>query len=84
MTQVNITVHSSYIDPYTAELFANYTKANYDRIADDISYSDQQCFEALIEDAENFIETVTSEFTGISIDYDAEQYANNFIKDMQQ
>jgi hypothetical protein len=79
MPQVNITVDKNYIDPYTKELFDNYTKANYDRIADDISYSDQQCFEALVEDAENFIETVTSDFTGISIDYDAEQYAYNFI-----
>mgnify|MGYP004454636239 FL=1 len=84
MTQVNITVVKTYIDPYTAELFANYTKANYDRIADDISYSDEQCFEALIEDAENFIEIVTSDFTGISINHTAEEYAKNFSLDTQQ
>jgi len=73
-----------YVDEFTYELFANYTKSSYNRIADDLSYSATQYYEALVEDAREFIELVNNEFDGISIDYPAEAYAHHFIEDQRQ
>ena len=96
MTQVNITVDTNYVDPYTLELFTNHKLDNASRwintsdigeasamvIADPVNY--ENVFKALVEDAEEFIETINAEFTGISIDYAPQAYAHQYIRNLQQ
>ncbi len=59
----------AYVDPYTAELFAS-----YENVGTDLN------FDELVAIADDFIEIVNSYFTGISIDYEADDYANHYIE----
>jgi len=56
------------IDPFTSELFRNYT-----------GVSDQCSFEELTGLAMDFIITIHNDFEGLSIDYDAIEYAHNYL-----
>ena len=59
---------STNVDRYTGELFSSYTG-----VSTDTNYR------GLVDLAEDFIETVSSHFDGISCDYTAEDYANWYI-----
>ena len=59
----------TYIDPYTGELFENFTGVN-----------DTCTFSKLVELAEEFITTIGNDFQGISIDYDANDYALHYVE----
>ena len=59
----------TYIDPYTSELFENFTGVN-----------DARTFSELVELAEDFITTIGNDFQGISIDYEPEHYALQYVK----
>ena len=59
----------TYVDPFTAELFAS-----YENVGTDLS------FDQLVATADDFIEIVNSYFTGISIDYEPHDYANHYIE----
>ena len=59
----------AYIDPYTSELFENFTGVN-----------DACTFSELIELAEDFITTIGNDFQGISIDYEAKDYALQYVR----
>lgn len=73
-----------YVDPYTMELFYNYTITNYNRLVNNTDYSAKERLEALVVDAQDFIDLITNEFEGLSIDYSAEAYAHNFVTDLNQ
>tara|TARA_R110000824_G_scaffold3824_1_gene18265 strand:+ start:549 stop:794 length:246 start_codon:yes stop_codon:yes gene_type:complete len=62
------TKEKTWVDPYTADLFRNYT-----------GVSDQCSFEELIGLAMDFIITIHNDFQGISIDYDAIEYVHNYL-----
>jgi len=59
----------TYIDPYTSGLFENFTGVN-----------DTCAFFELVELAQEFIITIGNDFQGISIDYDAEDYALHYVE----
>ena len=61
----------TYVDPYTAELFENFT-----------SVSPETSFEELVILAEDFIEVIAHSFQGISCDYEAEEYAKNYLENV--
>ena len=63
------TKEKTWVDPYTAELFRNYTGVN-----------DQCSFEELVGLAGDFIITIHNDFQGISVDYDAIEYAHNYLE----
>ena len=70
MSQVQaIKKEKAYVDPYTAELFAS-----YENVGTDLN------FDELVAIADDFIEIVNSYFTGISIDYESEDYADHYIQ----
>ena len=56
------------VDPYTGELFEN-----FEGVGTDCSH------EELTEIAEEFMEVLARHFTGISVEYNAEDYADYFI-----
>lgn len=63
------TKEKTWVDPYTAELFRNYT-----------GVSDQCSFKELVGLAGDFIRTIHNDFQGISIDYDPIEYVCNYLK----
>ena len=60
---------TTYIDPYTSELFENFTGVD-----------DTCTFSELVVLAKEFIITIGNDFQGISIDYDAEDYAFHYVE----
>jgi|TARA_R110002074_G_scaffold106783_5_gene230882 hypothetical protein len=98
MTQANNTVSNVdlYVDPYTLELFTNYNlerTSTFMNTADvgDVSAvvsADPANYETarklLVEDAEEFIETIARDFPGISINSSAEAYAHQFLRNAMQ
>jgi len=56
-------------DAYTSELFENFTGVN-----------DACTFSELVVLAEDFITTIGNDFQGISIDYEAKDYALQYVK----
>ena len=66
------TKEKTWVDPYTADLFRNYTGVN-----------DQCSFEELVGLAGDFIITIHNDFEGIDIDVigaTAQDYANNYLE----
>jgi|TARA_R110000787_G_scaffold224762_2_gene332820 poly(A) polymerase Pap1 len=59
----------TYVDPFTAELFAS-----YDNVGTDLNFDELEAI------ADDFITIMNSYFTGISIDYEADDYANHYIE----
>ena len=68
----------TWVDPFTSDLFFNANHDNYDALDNDAT--DQELFEALVQDAEEFIEVVDEHFTGYSCDHSAESIAKAFLK----
>ena len=67
----------TWVDPFTSDLFFNANHDNYDALDNDAT--DQELFEALVQDAEEFIEVMAQSFSHISIDHEPEAYAQNFL-----
>ena len=59
---------STDVDQYTGELFSSYTSVGPDLT-----------FKGLVDLAEDFMETISFHFEGISSDHTAEDYANWYI-----
>jgi hypothetical protein len=68
----------TWVDPFTSDLFFNANHDNYDALDNDAT--DQELFEALVQDAEEFIEVMAQSFGGVSIDHSPEAYAQNFLE----
>ena len=75
MSKQNIKIET-WVDPFTSDLFFNANHDNFDALDGDAT--DQEAHEALVKDAEEFIEVIAQSFSGISIDHEAEAYAKNF------
>tara|TARA_R110000772_G_scaffold120015_2_gene226194 strand:+ start:666 stop:914 length:249 start_codon:yes stop_codon:yes gene_type:complete len=69
---------TNWVDPYTAELFSNYNLENFDSI-DLTKSTHKEVLAALVIDAQNFKETIDTYFTGVSIDYEPEEYASEYL-----
>tara|TARA_R110000803_G_scaffold98512_4_gene166593 strand:+ start:396 stop:644 length:249 start_codon:yes stop_codon:yes gene_type:complete len=69
---------TNWVDPYTAELFSNYNLENFDSI-DLTKSTHKEVLAALVIDAQNFKETIDAYFTGVSIDYEPEEYASEYL-----
>lgn len=65
------------VDTFTSDLFFNFTVSNYDNLLP--SATDSEKFDALVQDAAEFIEVVGNHFGGVSIDWEAEEYAKDFL-----
>ena len=61
----------TYVDPYSAELFASFTDVD-----------PETSFEELVILAEDFMEVIAHSFQGISCDYEAEEYAKNYLENV--
>ena len=75
MSKQNIKIET-WVDPFTSDLFFNANHNNFDAL--DGNATDQEAHEALVKDAEEFIEVIAQSFSGISIDHEPEAYAKNF------
>ena len=82
MTNVTNLESEVWVDPFTSDLFFNANHDNYDALDNDAT--DQELFEALVQDAEEFIEVIAQSFSGISIDHEPETYAQNFLYKLEQ
>ena len=78
MSIENVTEIKTWVDPFTSDLFFNANHDSYDALEDDAT--SEELFEALVKDAEEFIEVIAQSFSGISIDHEPEAYANNFLE----
>ncbi len=78
MTNVTNLESEVWVDPFTSDLFFNANHDNYDALDNDAT--EQELFEALVQDAEEFIEVIAQSFGGISIDHEPEAYAQNFLE----
>jgi len=68
----------TWVDPFTSDLFFNANHDNYDALGN--LATEKDVFEALVQDAEEFIEVIAQSFGGISIDHSPEVYAKNFLE----
>ena len=64
-------------DKFTFDMFGSFKLENFNIL--DPFDSDEKKREALVSDAEEFIEVCEREFTGVSIDYQPVDYANYYI-----
>ena len=64
-------------DKFTFDMFGSFKLENFDAL--DPFDSDEKKREALVLDAEEFIEVCEREFIGVSIDYEPVDYANYYI-----
>ena len=64
-------------DKFTFDMFGSFKLENFNIL--DPFDSDEKKREALVLDAEEFIEVCEREFTGVSIDYEPVDYANYYI-----
>ena len=77
MSEMNIET-KTWVDPFTSDLFFNANHDNFDALDGDAT--DQEAHEALVKDAEEFIEVIAQSFSGVSIDHEPEAYARNFLE----
>ena len=97
MTNVTSTRTETWVDPFTLELFQNFKKDNWDSALISELIKDKSVegvlvlnahsgvyYEALVEDAKEFIEVVTEHFTGYSCDHSAEDIARHYIQNEQE
>ena len=90
MTNVTRTRTDTWVDPFTLELFQNFKKDNWEMMLNAEKPSpkkiveDLMQFDALVRDAEEFIEVVTEHFTGYSCDHSAEDIARHYIQNEQE
>ena len=78
MSEVNIKETKIWVDAFTSDLFFNANHDSYDALEDDATT--EEVFEALVKDAEEFIEVIAQSFSGISINHEPEEYAKNFLE----
>ena len=64
-------------DKFTFDMFGSFNLENFNTLDEDAPVEKKR--EALTLDAEDFIELCESQFTGVSIDYEAVEYANYYI-----
>jgi|TARA_R110002020_G_scaffold215165_4_gene422283 hypothetical protein len=64
-------------DSYTADLFASYDLPAFTALEEGASKEETR--KALIQDAEEFTEVCAQHFSGLSIDYSPETYADNYM-----
>ena len=85
MSEMNIET-KTWVDPFTSDLFFNANHDNYDAATtltneySGLEFTEEEIFEALVKDAEEFIEVIAQSFSGISIDHEPEAYARNFLE----
>ena len=78
MSIENVTEIETWVDPFTSDLFFNANHDNYDALEDDAT--SDEVFEAILQDAKEFVEVIAQSFNGISIDHEPEAYAKNFLE----
>jgi|TARA_R110000796_G_scaffold34132_3_gene88309 hypothetical protein len=76
MSEMNIKETKVWVDAFTSDLFFNANHDNFDAL--DGEATEQEAHEALVKDAEEFIEVIAQSFNGISIDHEPETYAKNY------
>ena len=64
-------------DKFTFDMFGSFNLENFNNLDEDAPVEKKR--EALTLDAEDFIELCESQFTGVSVDYEAVEYANYYI-----
>ena len=64
-------------DSYTADLFGCYDLPAFNTLEEEASKEEKR--KALIQDAEEFTEVCAQHFSGLSIDYSPETYADNYM-----
>ena len=64
-------------DSYTADLFASYDLPAFNTLDEEAWKEEKR--NALIQDAEEFTEVCAQHFSGLSIDYSPETYADNYM-----
>ena len=86
MSEVNIKETKTWVDPFTSDLFFNANHDNYDAATtlnneySGLESTEEEIFQALVKDAEEFIEVIAQSFSGVSIDHEPEAYARNFLE----
>ena len=78
MSIENVTEIKTWVDPFTSDLFFNANHDSYDALEDDAT--SDEVFEAILQDAKEFVEVIAQSFNGISIDHEPEAYAKNFLE----
>jgi|TARA_R110000824_G_scaffold164636_2_gene340965 hypothetical protein len=78
MSIENVTEIETWVDPFTSDLFFNANHDSYDALEDDAT--SDEVFEAILQDAKEFVEVIAQSFNGISIDHEPEAYAKNFLE----
>tara|TARA_R100001443_G_scaffold26525_1_gene39775 strand:- start:3522 stop:3785 length:264 start_codon:yes stop_codon:yes gene_type:complete len=85
MSKQNLEIQT-WVDPFTSDLFFNANHDHWDAVTtlgneySDLESTEEEIFEALVKDAEEFIEVIAQHFSGISIDHEPEAYARNFLE----
>ncbi len=85
MSEMNIETNT-WVDPFTSDLFFNANHDNYDAGTtlnneySGLESTEEEIFQALVKDAEEFIEVIGQSFSGVSIDHEPEAYARNFLE----
>jgi hypothetical protein len=77
MSKQNLEI-KTWVDPFTSDLFFNANHDNFDLLFFDAT--EEEVFEALVKDAEEFIEVISQHFSGVSIDHEPEAYARNYLE----
>ena len=77
MSKQNLEI-KTWVDPFTSDLFFNANHDNFDLLFFDAT--EEEVFEALVKDAEEFIEVIAQHFSGVSIDHEPEAYARNYLE----
>ena len=78
MSIENVTEIETWVDPFTSDLFFNANHDSYDALEDDAT--SDEVFEAILQDAKEFVEIVEHRFSGLSINHTPEEYAKNFLE----
>ena len=75
---MNLEKQRLWVDSFTSDLFFNANHDNYDALDNDAT--DQELFEALVQDAEEFIEVIAQSFSGISIDHEPRSLRSKLLR----
>tara|TARA_R110002012_G_scaffold289167_1_gene482129 strand:- start:48 stop:293 length:246 start_codon:yes stop_codon:yes gene_type:complete len=79
MSIENVTEIETWVDPFASDLFFNHNLENYNAVDKETATS-EEIFEAILKDAEEFVEIVEHHFSGLSINHTPEEYAKNFLE----
>ena len=78
MSIENVEETKTWVDPFASDLFFNHNLENYSAVEKETATS-EEIFEAILQDAKEFVEIVESHFSGLSINHTPEEYAHNFL-----